>query len=145
MNRNSSFKIKRVAKLYFDAVAALAGVNGHCKLVEFLLCKIAITIPALLNFIDEIGDHYQGKKVYVFLDNLRLHHIKQVALKCERFNIEIIFNSCYSSEYNSPLGLLLKSIFRKDLLQIPNFKNHELIIRTVASSIERAFFTLMRR
>jgi len=34
MSRNSSFKIKKVAKLSFDAVAVLASMDGDGKLVE---------------------------------------------------------------------------------------------------------------
>ncbi len=34
MSRNSSFKIKKVAKLSFDAVAALAGMDWDGRLVE---------------------------------------------------------------------------------------------------------------
>ena len=95
MIRNSSFKIKKVSKLSFDAVAAVAGIDGDGRLVDYVLSKGAITIPTFLDFIEKIGNHYQGKKVYLFLDNLILHHKKQVALRCERLNVKIIFNAKY--------------------------------------------------
>lgn len=58
--------------------------------------------------------------MYVFLDNLRVHYSKPVKEYCGRANIELVYNSAYSSEYNpiERLWAIAKTNFRKNLLSL---------------------------
>jgi transposase len=59
------------------------------------------------------------------LDNLRLHHSKVVIERCRKYNIEIIFNAPYSSEYNpvERLWCYAKNHFKKHMISVTDYKN----------------------
>jgi len=147
MGANSTFKKKSCTKLSFDAIAALAGVDNNGKLIDYVVCKGAITIETFNQFVEKLGVYYRGKKVYLFLDNLRLHHSKLVATKCALHNIEIVFNASYSSEYNpvEVLWLLSKQIFRTKLIDIKDFKNSVLLQKIVTQSMQQSSTTRIRQ
>ena len=58
----------------------------------------SIKIPDFIRFLESIATYSEGRKKYLFLDNLRLHHSKCVHQRASELNIEIKFNATYSSE-----------------------------------------------
>ena len=147
MGANSTFKKKSCTKLFFDAIAALAGVDNNGKLIDYVVCKGAISIETFNQFVEKLGLYYRGKKVYLFLENLRLHHSKLVATKCALHNIEIVFNASYSLEYNpvEVLWLLSKQILRTKLIDIKDFKNSVLLQKIVTQSMQQSSTTRIRQ
>ena len=97
----------------------------------------AIKIPDFLIFLSKIYQHSKGERCYLLLDNLRLHHSQLVWERANQFNIEIIFNSPYSSEYNmvERLWLFAKRNFSKKMITVTDFKDQAKIEKLVAESI----------
>jgi transposase len=94
-----------------------------------MTCLSAIKIKEFLIFVEAVADRYNGERVSMFLDNLRLHHSRLVATRCEELNIKLVFNAAYASENNPVENLwqLAKRIFRKELISVTNFKDSALI------------------
>lgn len=67
---------------------------------------------------EELNEKLEGKKAWVFLDNLSVHRSKAVEEKVRTLNIELIFNAPYSPELNAieHLWNVAKQYFRKNRL-----------------------------
>ena len=75
-----------------------------------------------INFIEGLrGANAVGdEKLYVFLDNCRVHHSNATKPNWERLNLEPVWNVAYSPYYNAAIKLYwaqLKAHFRPLLLQ----------------------------
>jgi hypothetical protein len=66
MGANSTFKKKSCTKLSFDAIAALAGVDNNGKLIDYVVCKGAITIETFNQFVEKLGVTTKAKKFTFF-------------------------------------------------------------------------------
>lgn len=85
-------------KMHINMISA---ISNRGKL-HFLLYSDAINSDRLISFMDAIVKTANGKKVYLILDNLRVHHSKKVTEWVQEHNTQIrLFHlPPYSPEYN---------------------------------------------
>ena len=85
-------------KMHIDMISA---INNHGKL-HFLLYSDAIDSDRLISFVQTIVQTADGRKVYLILDNLRVHHSKKVSEWVEehKHQIRLFHLPPYSPEYN---------------------------------------------
>ncbi len=69
--------------------------------VRFMLYRETLTAPVLIRFLARLVREV-GKKVFLILDNLRVHHSKKVRAWLEKYpqHIELFFLPAYSPELN---------------------------------------------
>lgn len=69
--------------------------------VRFMLYRETLTAPVLIRFLARLVRE-AGKKVFLILDNLRVHHSKKVRAWLEKYpqHIELFFLPAYSPELN---------------------------------------------
>ena len=73
------------------------------------------------NFLDNLSDKVQGKKVYMFIDNCTIHHSQLARDKMKEKNIIPIWNVFYRFEFNEAIEkywAMLKAHFRPLLLNM---------------------------
>ena len=77
------------------------------------------------------------RKVFIFLDNLRLHHMKAVKAEARRRNQEFIFNASYSSEFNpiERLWALAKHRFSREIITESTWKSQAEVEALVLRSL----------
>ena len=85
-------------KMHINMISA---ISNRGKL-HFLLYSDAINSDRLISFMEAIVKTANGKKVYLILDNLRVHHSKKVTEWVQEHNTQIrLFHlPPYSPEYN---------------------------------------------
>ena len=85
-------------KMHINMISA---INNQGKL-HFLLYSDAINSERLISFMEAIIKTAQGRKVYLILDNLRVHHSKRVTEWVEEHKAQIsLFHlPPYAPEYN---------------------------------------------
>jgi transposase len=90
-------------------------VNG--QLVALQLDDGSVNGEKFVRFVNKIGKYTSGDPCYLMLDNLRVHHTRQVKDAAARQNIKIIFNAPYSSEFNpiERLWAYAKRAFRRTM------------------------------
>ena len=88
-------------KLGFKAIAAVGAIDRKGRVVTIQTYDYSINVDKFILFLRELrATKSQTKRIYIFLDNLRVHYSKRVGEYCEQNNIQLIFNAAYSSEYN---------------------------------------------
>ena len=102
--------------------AVCAAVCACHGLLTFEVEDYSFNADKFINFLEglrgalSVGD----EKLYVFLDNCRVHHAIITRPHWERLNMEPVWNIAYSPEYNSAIERFwgqLKAAFRPRLLQ----------------------------
>ena len=85
-------------KMHINMISA---INNQGKL-HFLLYSEAIDSERLIAFMEAIIKTTQGRKVYLILDNLRVHHSKAVTewVEGHKEQISLFYLPSYSPEYN---------------------------------------------
>ena len=85
-------------KMHINMISA---INNQGKL-HFLLYSDAINSERLIAFMEAIVKTTKGRKVYLILDNLRVHHSKAVTewVKEHKAQISLFYLPSYSPEYN---------------------------------------------
>ena len=85
-------------KMHINMISA---INNQGKL-HFLLYSDAINSERLIAFMEAIIKTTQGRKVYLILDNLRVHHSKAVTdwVEDHKAQISLFHLPPYSPEYN---------------------------------------------
>ena len=82
------------------------------------LKKFSINVDDFIEFLGKLRQGTGKHFIYVFLDNLRVHHSNRVKEYCGINKIKLVFNAAYSSEFNpvERLWALSKQLFRKLLI-----------------------------
>ena len=88
----------RAEKMHINMISA---ISNQGKL-HFLLYSEAINSERLIGFMEALIKTAKGRKVYIILDNLRVHHSRQVSQWIENHKDEIalFYLPPYSPEYN---------------------------------------------
>ena len=88
----------KAKKMHINMISA---INNQGKL-HFLLYSDAINSDRLISFMDAIIKSSEGRKVYLILDNLRVHHSKAVSAWVDerKEKIRLFYLPPYSPEYN---------------------------------------------
>lgn len=88
----------KAKKMHINMISA---INNQGKL-HFLLYSDAINSERLITFMEAIIKSSDGRKVFLILDNLKVHHSKVVSewVKERKDKIELFFLPPYSPEYN---------------------------------------------
>jgi len=94
----------RASKQPCQAVcAAVCACHG---LLTFEIEEYSFDAPKFINFLEGLrGADVVGKdeKLYVLLDNCRVHHANVTKPHWERLNLEPVWNVAYSPEYNAAI------------------------------------------
>ena len=85
-------------KMHINMISAISN-RGELR---FLLYSEAINSERLIGFMEALIKTANGRKVYFILDNLRVHHSKQVSQwgEAHREEIALFYLPPYSPEYN---------------------------------------------
>ena len=88
----------RAEKMHINMISAISNLGK----LHFLLYSEAINSERLIGFMEALIKTANGRKVYFILDNLRVHHSKQVSQWVEdhRDKIALFYLPPYSPEYN---------------------------------------------
>jgi transposase len=62
-------------------------------------------------FLEELRDLHQGERLFIWLDNLRVHLTQEVREYCDENDIELIFNVPYCSHL-SPIEYVFAQVKR---------------------------------
>ncbi len=79
----------------------ISSVTNRGKL-RFMLYKETMTAQVFIRFLDRLVRGAKGKKIFLILDNLRVHHSKKVAawVEARKEQIELFFLPAYAPELN---------------------------------------------
>ena len=97
--------------------AAVCACHG---LLTFEVEEDSFDAPKFIRFLEGLRGAVGKEKVYVLLDNCRVHHAKLTQPYWERLNFEPVWNVAYMPEYNAAIERYwgqLKATFRPLLLQ----------------------------
>jgi hypothetical protein len=97
--------------------AAVCSCHG---LLTFTQQDYSIDREAFQDFLKDIRGAVGNEKIYLFLDNCKVHHAKVVTPLWEELDIEPVWNVAYSPQYNAAVErywALLKASFRPLLLK----------------------------
>lgn len=120
----------------FRAVALIAAIDLEGRVEEFDLHHSSVRQEQFIAFLERLKR--KDERTYIFLDNLTVHRTNKVKVYAQENNIELIFNSPYSSPYN-PIERLFaycKHNFRRLLLPNTEAKTQELITKLVRQSVQ---------
>ena len=76
-----------------------AAIDTRGKMVAELTIDKAITIDSFKDFLGRLHSHTRGARSVLMVDNLAIHHNREVKLLADWYNIELCFNGTYSSEF----------------------------------------------
>ncbi len=73
---------------------------------------------------DQLSLIVEDEEQFIFWDNLKAHHSKEVKLAAERNNQKLLFNGSYSSQFNpiESLWAYSKRYFRKQMMSVVDYK-----------------------
>ena len=99
----------------FPAQAICAATDRQGRVVAYAIEKKSFDRVSFLAFLKQLRQKVKRKKFNIFLDGCSTHHTAEVSEYCRRSNINLIFNSAHSPEFNpiERLWWLLKKIIRK--------------------------------
>lgn len=83
------------------ATNMISSVTNRGKL-RFMTYRETMTSQVLIRFLDRLVRGSEGKKIFLVLDNLRVHHSKKVAawVEARKDKIELFFLPAYAPELN---------------------------------------------
>ncbi len=117
------------------AVIAATDIDG--ALVGFLIKEFSIKKPDIIQLLNMLAAKLKMTETYIFLDNLRAHHSKEVKCAADRNKQKLLFNGAYSSELN-PIEILwayAKRSFKKSLMTVGDYKDANLMRKLVEEAI----------
>jgi transposase len=135
--KNSEEAVIGKDKFGFACVAVVAAIDVNGKLVSLVTSRKSIKEPEFKKMLKNIQKNMGRRKVYIFLDNLRLHHMKNIKAEARRRNQELVFNASYSSEFNpvERLWALAKHRFSRDIVTESTWKSQAEIEAIVVRSL----------
>jgi transposase len=112
-----------------NSISMISAITNNGK-VRFMLYRETMTGKVLITFMSRLVKDTE-RKVFLILDNLRVHHGKKVAewLETNRDNIEVFFLPPYAPEYN-PDEYLNSDLKQKIRSGIPARSQDELTKKT---------------
>jgi transposase len=83
-----------------NSISMISAITNNGK-VRFMLYRESMTSSVLIKFMSRLVKD-AGRKVFLILDNLKVHHAKKVSnwLSANRERIEVFFLPPYAPEYN---------------------------------------------
>jgi transposase len=88
-------------KIGFKAIAVVGAIDLKGKVRTICTYDYSINVEKFIQFLQELRIMKDASiKIYIFLDNLRVHYSLKVREYCRENMIELVFNAAYSSEYN---------------------------------------------
>lgn len=87
-------------QLSFKAVAVAGAIDIDGRVIGLRTCEGSIGKSEFKTLLTDISSSVGGKKCYVFLDNLWMHHSKEIKDFAASKRIDLIFNAPMSSELN---------------------------------------------
>lgn len=94
----------------------VSAINQNGEIFATKVKENSVNADSFLDFLRCLRScHDAGETMYVYLDNLKVHHTQMVKQYCSENNVTLVFAPAYSSEYNpiERLWALSKAIFTK--------------------------------
>ena len=105
---------------YFKANAFVSySINGN-NLIDFMESSKAENV---CQFLEEIQELNQGKRIILVLDNARSHHANKTVSKARELKITLVFLPPYSPDLN-PVEFIWKTIKREVSVKFIRSKQH---------------------
>ena len=83
-----------------QSTAFLGVVSKGEKMFHFLTCKRAINAEHFMDFLEGLKRKHGKKRMFIYMDNLRVHMTKAVRATYEKLNMTPIFAPPYSPDLN---------------------------------------------
>ena len=85
--------------LQVTTMSAIVCINQEYGIVDHMIVPGAVNAVIFLDYINQLFHTLEGREdVVIFMDNLRVHHTKQVKERLDLFGWTAVFNAAYSSE-----------------------------------------------
>jgi hypothetical protein len=97
--------------------AAMADIFTKSKL-SFKAIGVSIGLEEMIKMSDQLKTTFKRRKINIFLDNLRLHYMREFTDLAESRKQHLIYNAIVSSQYNpiERLWALAKRAFGRDII-----------------------------
>lgn len=104
-------------------MAVTAAIDLDGRVTSYQVTEKSIEVEKFVEFLRGLRAKVTTDEVYVFLDNLRVHHSNVVKDYCNRNKIVLVFNGAYASEYNASerAWALSKRIFTQMLMNTRDY------------------------
>lgn len=118
------------------ASSMISTVTNRGKL-RFMLYRETLTATVLIRFLGRLIRDTRGRKVFLILDNLRVHHSKKVKawLDERRERIEVFFLPAYAPELNP--DEYLNGDLKQQVRSGPSVRSREALEGRVRSAMRR--------
>ena len=106
-------------KIGFKAIAVTSAINMEGNIVTTQITDYSVSVEKFIQFLQDLRSlTCLEEQIYIYIDNLRVHHSTLVKEFCTRNNIGIVFAASYSSMYNpiERVWALAKKIFQRKLV-----------------------------
>jgi hypothetical protein len=106
------------SKLSFKAIGVLAAIDTDGKLHVCIVKDGSIGLEEMIKMSDQLKTTFKRRKINIFLDNLRLHYMREFTDLAESRKQHLIYNAIVSSQYNpiERLWALAKRAFGRDII-----------------------------
>ena len=135
-------------RLGFKAVAVVAAHSKDGKMQAIVTHDTAISTPQFIEFLQKLRETEPPSKwIYLFVDNLSVHHARQVKSFAESIKIELIYNGNHSSEY-MPIERAWawsKQLFTKRCISEARFENQDAMKDLVVDCIKKTPVEMLRK
>jgi len=107
------------SSLRLKTQALICCISGDIGLETYKIQPKAVNGQQFIEFLEQVSNHFNGKRIGVFLDNLSVHKTAESLAAFDRFNIVPIFNVPYSPQFNGIESYfsLLKRQYKKLVLE----------------------------
>ena len=108
-----------MAQLDEPAYALILAVSSEHGVVCRKTFKKSVNVAKFLEYIEQLREETQGRKICLFWDNLSVHRSRQVTDRLDALGIRYIFNLPASPDYNGVEGCFskIKQSFKVQRLQ----------------------------
>ena len=113
--------------LRFRCVAVVGAIDLEGNVKALLTHDRSIRVPEFKEFLDKLRANCKATPTYVLLDNLNVHHNKEVKAHAKSLGFELIFNAAYYSHVNviERLWNYSKRAFARRIVNEPDWKAHD--------------------
>ena len=126
-------------KVAFEAIAAVGVIDAAGNVVACEARQKSYDSASYLKFLKKFK-RAAITPCELVVDNASFHRSAEVLDYCRRVGITVIFNGIYSSQYMpiERLWLFAKLFWRKEVLQVSDFKNKLQLRRRIEKCINQA-------
>lgn len=105
--------------LKLSTMAAVVCISSEIGIEDFLIKKCSILKSDIVDLLHEIALANEGRKVSLFMDNLRAHYSREVRQFAETLGWNIIYNAPYSSMFHciEEVFSIIKRAYKKELIR----------------------------